>query len=535
MCGGVMSKLGQRVEQEELRARMRAVGMSHDEIAVEFARRYRLRPRAAHRVAHGWTQQQAANHINTHAARAGLDPDGTAPVNAPRLSELENWPLPLRRRPTPQLLALLAEVYGTSIHNLIDLDDRERMPPADLLLVNTIRMKGVPASAVGSLAPMETTESDVTPMVASPNRQQFLFAASVLGVAAVLPRQPALPAVSLSIRPSEIPDTNDLLADLREAITVPAEWSGEREPTSGALADLDAHARECHSRYQRADYAGAARLLPNAVRGIEMLAIDPPAGLNRRMIRRTQAVVYIAAAKLATKTGDHDLAWLAADRGQHAALAADAPALLATARRQIACVFHDTGRLADAERVAVGALDALDRRPGDENENHRDHVSARGALLLLAAMTSVRQAERPEARRRLAAAAEQADVLGRDDNRLWSAFGPTNVAIHTLTAAVAFDDPTEAVGVGARIDTRLLPPPLVGRRARVHVDLASGHTRLGEDAVAAVHILDVARRAPQLLRADPTARTVLTTLLGRARGSTVSVLRDVAEQAGVAT
>nr|WP_018639378.1 hypothetical protein [Parafrankia elaeagni] len=125
-----------RVEQAELRARMRTAGMSHDEIAVEFARRYQLRPRAAYRVAHGWTQTQAANHINAHAARTGLDPKGAAPMTGPRLSELENWPLPNnRRRPTPQILALLAEVYGTGIHNLIDLDDRENLAPADNLLI----------------------------------------------------------------------------------------------------------------------------------------------------------------------------------------------------------------------------------------------------------------------------------------------------------------------------------------------------------------------------------------------------------------
>ena len=131
-----MSRPSLRVEQDELRARMRAVGMSHDEIAVEFARRYKLRPRAAHRHARGWTQAQAANHINAHAARVGLDPQGAAPMTAPRLSELENWPLPNnRRRPTPQLLALLAEVYDTSIHNLIDLDDREHLTPADHLIL----------------------------------------------------------------------------------------------------------------------------------------------------------------------------------------------------------------------------------------------------------------------------------------------------------------------------------------------------------------------------------------------------------------
>ncbi|ETA00315.1 hypothetical protein CcI6DRAFT_04256 [Frankia sp. CcI6] len=132
-----MSRHSLRVEQDELRARMRAVGMSHDEIAIEFARRYKLRPRAAHRIAHGWTQQQAANHINTHATRTGLDPDGAAPMTAPKLSELENWPLPNnRRRPTPQLLALLAEVYDTSVQNLVDLDDREQLTPADHLILS---------------------------------------------------------------------------------------------------------------------------------------------------------------------------------------------------------------------------------------------------------------------------------------------------------------------------------------------------------------------------------------------------------------
>ncbi|KPM52582.1 hypothetical protein ACG83_30295 [Frankia sp. R43] len=530
-----MSKLSRRVEQDELRARMRAVGMSHDEIAVEFARRYQLRPRAAHRVAHGWTQAQAANHINVHAARLGLDPEGAAPMTAPRLSELENWPLPNnRRRPAPQLLALLAEVYDTSIHNLIDLDDREQMPSADLLLITTIRLKRAPASAVGSLARTRSADTEVTPIVEAPNRQQFLLAASVLGAAAVLPRQSGGPARSVSVRPTVLTSADDLLADLREAVTVQTEWFSDPDlASSGDLADLEARARECHGRYQRADYAGVARLLPVVVRGVEMLVTNPPAGVNHCLVRRTQVVTYLAAAKLATKTGDHDLAWLAADRGQHAALTADAPELLATARRQIACVFHDTGRLADAERVAVSALDSLNRKPG--NGDHPDVLSARGALLLLAAMTSIRQGERADARRRLAAAAEQADALGRDDNRLWSAFGPTNVAIHTLTAALALDDPREAVAVGAQIDTRLLPAPLVGRRARLHVDLADGHARLGEDAIAAVHILDVARRAPQLLGVDPTARAVLAMLLSRARGSTVSVLRSVAEQAGVAT
>ncbi|WP_369809390.1 hypothetical protein [Frankia sp. QA3] len=135
----VMGKPGLRAEQNELRARMRTAGMTHEEIAVEFGRRFRLRPRVAHRIAHGWTQTQAAIRINAHAARVGLDPNGTATMTAPRLSEVENWPVPPRRRPTPQLLALLADVYGCDLQSLLDLADREQMAPADMLLLDRMR------------------------------------------------------------------------------------------------------------------------------------------------------------------------------------------------------------------------------------------------------------------------------------------------------------------------------------------------------------------------------------------------------------
>ncbi|WP_261576489.1 hypothetical protein, partial [Frankia gtarii] len=47
----------------------------------------------------------------------------------------------------PQMLALLAEVYGTSIDNLLDLDDREHMPPADTLLINSTRRADQSGSA----------------------------------------------------------------------------------------------------------------------------------------------------------------------------------------------------------------------------------------------------------------------------------------------------------------------------------------------------------------------------------------------------
>jgi len=76
---------------------------------------------------------QAADRINAYAAEHGLDPAGKAPMTGPRLCELENFPTSRVRRLTPQTLALLAGVYGTDVHALVDLDDHERLDPSDRL------------------------------------------------------------------------------------------------------------------------------------------------------------------------------------------------------------------------------------------------------------------------------------------------------------------------------------------------------------------------------------------------------------------
>lgn len=135
-----MVKVSLRTEQDILRDRMRRTGMTHSEIAFEFARRYQLRPRSAFRLAHGWTLQRAATHINDHAARLDMDAAGRASMTAPYLCEVEHWPDDgYRRRVTPRLLVLLATVYGTDVRSLLDVADRENLPPADRLVIDTMR------------------------------------------------------------------------------------------------------------------------------------------------------------------------------------------------------------------------------------------------------------------------------------------------------------------------------------------------------------------------------------------------------------
>lgn len=135
------AKTSLRAEQRALRDKMRGRGLSHRQIAVEFGRRYGMRPRTAWRHAHGWSLQQAAQRITAYAAQAGLDPEGsTVAMTGPHLCEAESWPgygpEPSGRRPSPNLLSLLAAVYECTVADLLDLGDYEHMRPADMLVLD---------------------------------------------------------------------------------------------------------------------------------------------------------------------------------------------------------------------------------------------------------------------------------------------------------------------------------------------------------------------------------------------------------------
>ena len=130
-----------RREKRHLRESMRAMGLEYRQIAMEFARAYKLRPRAAWREAYGWSLQDAADRINDFRGNVGLDPRGISSMTAPHLSEYESWPgyggKPSGRRPNPYLLAVLASIYGCHVSDLIDLADRKHLPKADLLVIET--------------------------------------------------------------------------------------------------------------------------------------------------------------------------------------------------------------------------------------------------------------------------------------------------------------------------------------------------------------------------------------------------------------
>lgn len=280
---------------------------------------------------------------------------------------------------------------------------------------------------------------------------------------------------------------------------------------------------EAHRLYQRADYDGAARVLPSLIGCLGGSADSFPA--------HTKSAAYLAAAKLATKVGDVGLAWVAADRSLRFANETDRHGLIGIASYQVACALLGNGHLADAQATATKAAERLASHP---DSNAHDIISAHGALLLLLAIMAGRQGDSSAARRNLRDAGRLADRLGQDGNLLWTAFGPTNTAIHELAVHVILGDSRAAFQLGERIDIEALPVVLLGRRSQVHLELGWASVGQGDDGLAVLHLLEAERVARQAVSRNATARALLSTLLARERKSATPGLRALAARAGAA-
>lgn len=288
------------------------------------------------------------------------------------------------------------------------------------------------------------------------------------------------------------------------------------------LAQLTA---EVHQYYQAAEYGRAAHLLPRLLTATDAFVEESsPAG--RRRALATQSEVYVAAAKLVTKVGDGQLAWIAADRAVTAALRAESDSHKAMAAYQVACAFLKLDRIERAEQIAVAAAEEiLDDSPLS--------LSVQGALFLIASVAAGRRNDRAEATERLRRAQYLADALGHDGNYGWTAFGPTNVAIHQVSAAAELGDAQEAIARAEQIDTDGLPPGMRSRRAQVHIDTAWAYAQHRNDPAVVINLMEAERVAPETLRYNVIVREMLRELLKRESRSSTPGLRGIAERAGV--
>ena len=568
-----------RAGQRKLREQMRGLGMSRAEIAAEMARRYKLRPRAAWRIAWGWTLEEAAERYNS--LRAKDDAQALASLTGSRLSEWENWPLSTRKPPITGL-CLLAEIYQCAVLDLIDVHDREKLAAAELLTLS----KTAAAPAAG-----QPSHYHEQPDAQAPARRGGLtLLRSQLIATGIADPQPTAPvAADFAYQPTGPKDTGldgdgqaehaalvgqsrpvvmsrrDVLADacglaITAVIPIPfsmtpastvASWASgicdavvdpvraarhaaasswlERRPggTSGLLRDLRRQGGIAATASLMSNYVQLAEMLPGLLGRAELAAIGADDDERRAFFEPLLSDLYAVAGWMLIKADCPAVAWVAAKRAMHAASAAADCLRSAAATRCMAEVHMRAGDFQEAGRIAFLATAHLDAAP---HTDRRAALCLRGAAMLSAAAAAARRGDGYEAYTALKAAAAYASELGEDLVVLGAMFGSANVVVHNVAVPVELGRPKEAVRNIPSGPIRL-PPQFAERNARFLIDIARSHAHIGDDRAAEDALTQAETIAPDEVRHHRLTRQLIGDLLPRSPRS--SKIRALAERCGM--
>ncbi|WP_433661660.1 hypothetical protein ACQPW1_05470 [Nocardia sp. CA-128927] len=294
--------------------------------------------------------------------------------------------------------------------------------------------------------------------------------------------------------------------------------SSDAEPLR--FPTLERELTDVFDAYQAAKFGCVAGRLPALLSAALSLA-------RRRSDERAHrllALSYQAAASLLTKLGESDLAWNAAERSLVAAQHADDPAIIGSSMRSVAFAVMSTGRMEPAIDLVEAGTTYLQSHLVDGRD---DVLSAYGTLLLVGSMAAARNNRRGATQEFLAEADQAAIRLGGDRNCLWTAFGPTNVAIHRVSTAMELGDVQVALRLGPDLDTSDLP---VERQVRHRLELARAFNLAGRQQDSITSVLDAEQVAPEQVRRHYLSRQLVLTWIRNTRGSPSSALQALAQR-----
>lgn len=240
------------------------------------------------------------------------------------------------------------------------------------------------------------------------------------------------------------------------------------------------------------------------------------------------AELYNTATHILIKLEVGGSGWLTAERALSAGRASGDPSVIANVTRNAATLYRRAGRYDLAEGLA---LDAADQLPISRPRATAEHLSLYGMLLCNAAYAAAQAGDRSRAAELLNHADQTAARLGGDHNAYWTAFGPTNVISHRISAAFALGDAGTAIAHAASVSPGAIRIP--ERLSRYWVDVARAYHQWGKIGRCYQALLTAERHAPEEVRSRPVVRTLAAGLLSAPRQADMSGLREFATRVGV--
>ncbi|MFJ6674249.1 helix-turn-helix domain-containing protein [Actinosynnema sp. NPDC091369] len=300
-----------------------------------------------------------------------------------------------------------------------------------------------------------------------------------------------------------------------------------RQPRS--VAHLARQADYVNHAWTSSHFTTVVRHLPELLEDAQAATLTAQPA-DQVAAHRVLVTAYRIASSVLLKFESHDIAWLAADRAMHTALAVDDTWSQARATRSVA-------RAMTAARQRAGAVNALldmseRMRPAVPGDPGR-LLSLQGMLYLTASITAAKQEDPTLALAMHEEAMQAAERMEPHYDTSDTQFGRANVAIHRVAALVRLFEAESALHYAKTIPAGAvdaLPPE---RRANYLLDLTQANTQRGNYAEAARTLTRAERVAPQEVRCRPAAHNLLRTLLSATTGEPARQVRQMAHRAGV--
>jgi transcriptional regulator with XRE-family HTH domain len=301
--------------------------------------------------------------------------------------------------------------------------------------------------------------------------------------------------------------------------------SGNYAPTLGQVTRQLAYVDQA---WLSSHFTVVVRHLPPLLHEAQTLAfLAAPA--DQITTTRTLVMAYRLAASVLIKLEANDVAWLAADRAMHAAIAVNDTLALARATRSVARSLTSAGHQASALSALTGMADRIRPELGDRAP---ELLSMYGMLYLAASIAAAHQEDADTAltmHEHAHAAAQNLDPHYQHHTQ----FGPVNVALHRVAALVRLHEAGHALEYARTIDpasVSSLPPE---RRVTYALDLTTAYTETGAYTDAARTLVDAERVAPEEVRCRPLAHGLLRAMLRNTSGELGRSVQRMASRAGV--